>query len=130
MADDFTVTVEGVDQLVAALTRAQIQAEPRVFDVVSRGALGIKRDWQQRWSGLSHAPALPRAISYETRRSLAGISAEIGPDKGKAQGALGNLVEFGSVNNAPRPGGLPALEAEAPRFEKALGDMLGGLLDD
>lgn len=130
MSDDFTVSVDGVDQLVAALSRAQIQAEPRIFDVVSRGAYNIKRDWQQRWSGLAHAPALPRAISYETRRSLAGISAEIGPDKGKAQGALGNLIEYGSVNNAPKPGGLPTLEAESPRYEKALGDLLGGLLDD
>jgi hypothetical protein len=87
--------------------------------VVQRGALNIKRDWQRRWTGHSHAPALPRAVTYDTTASRTAATAEIGPDKNKPQGALGNLFEYGSVNNAPIPGGAPAAAAEQPRFERA-----------
>lgn len=91
--------------------------------VVSKGAVNVKRDWRERWQGFTHAPALPRAITYDMTRSDASVSAEIGPDKDLRQGALGNLLEFGSVNNPPHPGGLPALAAEEPRFVNAVGDL-------
>jgi hypothetical protein len=63
-------------------------------------------------------------VSYDVFHTFAGNShAEVGPDKAKRQGALGNIIEFGTPKNAPIPGGLPALETEAPRFEKALGEL-------
>lgn len=111
------------DLLVA--TKA-VPAETR--RVVQRGALNIKRDWQEAWSGLSHAPSLASAVTYDTKETAAGGEAEIGPDKGRRQGALGNLIEFGSVNNGPIPGGGPALMAEAPRFEQAMFDLTADLL--
>jgi hypothetical protein len=122
------VQVTGLRELIVELAKAERAVPQQVREVVQKGALNIKRDWQQRWAGLSHAPSLAAAVSYDTRLAGAGASAEIGPDKGKAQGALGNLLEFGSVNNAPRPGGLPALQAEEPRFEKAMGDIIDELL--
>lgn len=123
------IRVEGLDELIAALDKAGKTLPEAVRGVVQKGALNIKRDWQERWSGLKHAPALASAVTYDTKVAAAGASAEIGPDKGRRQGALGNLLEFGSVHNGPRPGGLPALEAEAPRFEKALGDLAEKALD-
>jgi hypothetical protein len=111
--------------LELAADRAPEEAER----VVGRGCLNIKRDWQRRWSGLAHAPALPYAISYDVDRQGDIIRGETGPDKLKRQGALGNLVEFGSVNNAPTPGGAPALDAEVPRFVKAVGDLGVELLE-
>jgi hypothetical protein len=111
--------------LVADLGKAEAAAIAEARKVVEKGAVNIKKDWQRRWSGLAHAPALPAAITYDAGYGFGKIEAEIGPDKGRRQGALGNLIEFGSVNNAPIPGGVPALQAEAPRFEKALIDALG-----
>lgn len=106
--------------LMADLTRAQSRAVGEVTAVVNRGALNIKADWAARWSGMAHAPALPAAVTYDMVAWGMTIRAEIGPDKARRQGALANLIEFGSIKNAPRPGGLPALAAEQPRLEAAL----------
>lgn len=117
------VTVTGtadLKALAAELDAAARIAPAETRKVVAKGALNIKKDWQDRWSGLKHAPALPSAITYDSHETPTGGWAEIGPDKAKRQGALGNLIEYGSVKNPPRPGGAPALEAERPKFEKAL----------
>lgn len=97
--------------------------------VVQKAALNIKTDAQRRVGGLRHAPAYPRAISYDTRETANGPEAEIGPDKNRRQGALGNLIEFGSVHNAPRPHMIPAAEAEMPRFERFMEDLSVRLLE-
>ncbi|MCX5066907.1 hypothetical protein OOJ91_13730 [Micromonospora lupini] len=106
-----------------------LQAPKETRAVVQRGALNIKRDAQGRVRGLAHAPAYPYAISYDTKETPASYTAEIGPDKAKRQGALGNLIEFGSVNNAPRPHMIPAGDAERPRFEKAMEDLAARILE-
>lgn len=109
--------------LVDALNRASRVAVPDARKVVTVGANNIKREWRRRWKGLKHAPALPYSITYDLYTSLSGPAAEIGPDKTRRQGALGNLLEYGSVKNAPIPGGAPAAQAEEPRFAKALEDL-------
>ncbi|GLZ62874.1 hypothetical protein [Micromonospora sp. NBRC 107095] len=125
-----TVTSSGLNELAVTLESAADDAVPEGRKVVSKGALNIKNDWRRRWSGSPHAPALPYAIGYDIRTAGTLVSAEIGPDKAKRQGALGNLYEFGSVNNAPRPGGAPALAAESPRFVAALEKLAVDLLED
>lgn len=112
--------VRGLAQI---LVEAAGRSRSEVRKVVARGALNIKRDAQNATKGLAHAPAYPRAISYDTKELAQTISAEIGPDKEKRQGALGSLIEFGSVNNPPRPHMIPAGEREQPKFEKALDDL-------
>jgi len=112
-----------LDRLVVKLDKATTALDDEAAKVVARGAMNIKRDAQQRSSGIAHAPAYPRSITYDTWRGLRGHSAEIGPDKGRRQGSLGNLLEYGSVNNAPIPHIRPAAEKEVPRFERALEDL-------
>jgi hypothetical protein len=119
----------GLDGLAASLDRAARVAPVEARKVVQVGAFNIKRDWRAAWSGLAHAPSLANAVTYDTTLTASGATAEIGPDKSRPQGALGNLLEFGSVNNAPRPGGAPALEAEQPRFERALEQIALNALD-
>jgi len=102
----------------------------QIRKVVGRGALQIKKDWQRRWSGLSYVPALPYAVSYDTKPLSDGGSAEIGPDKAKRQGPLGWIIENGAPGHSgPHPAGLPALDAEAPRFERAMGDLAAKVLE-
>lgn len=105
------------------LEQAPEEARRGVRPVVQKGLLNIKKDWQARWRGLSHAPALSSAISYDTKETPSGASGEVGPDKEKRQGDLGNIIEYGSMNNPPHPGGAPALEAEEPRFMRAMEDL-------
>lgn len=124
------VDVREVHAFAVDLDAAAAVAPAEVRKVVQRGALNIKTDWRRRWTGLGHAPRLPYAVTYDTRELPGGATAEIGPDKDKPQGALGNLIEYGSVNNAPIPGGAPALAAEGPRFERSLEDLAVRLVEE
>jgi len=98
---------------------------------VQRGALNIKKDAQQRSSGIAHAPLYPYTITYDSHQTPTGGWAEIGPDPDKQVGGgphrtpgnLGAILEYGTPRNAPIPHLAPALEAEEPRFVKALGDI-------
>ncbi|GAA2696521.1 hypothetical protein [Actinoplanes palleronii] len=119
-----TVDTSQLNRLAATLDTAGQAIPDSVAEVIKRGALNIKKDAARRASGLAHAPAYPRSISFDFARGLSGPSAEIGPDKGRRQGALGNLIEYGSVNNGPRPHLGPALDAEAPKLQRYLEDAV------
>lgn len=123
------VEVTGLRKLVQSLEHAGLKGVAAAEAAVLKGSMNIKKDASARVSGLSHAPAYPASISFDMHTTVGAINSEIGPDKGRRQGALGNLLEFGSVNNAPRPHLVPALEAEAPRFERVIADAAGKLLD-
>jgi hypothetical protein len=121
MADGMDVTIVGLDALLVDLAKAQVIVVAEGPKVVSKGALNVKRDWVQAWSGHPHIRGLARAVSYDTTVRKAEFEAEIGPDKDKPQGPLGNLIEFGDAEGgAPIPAGLPALQAEEPRFVAAV----------
>lgn len=124
-----TIESSGIPELVETLTKAASRSIREVEKVVFKGAMNVKEDWRKRWSGLAHAPAIPAAIDFDIYSTPSAVNAEIGPDKSKRQGALGNLLAFGSVNNAPVPGPIPAARAEEPRFAAALealgADLLG-----
>lgn len=115
----------GLDGLAADLAGASRGALGETRKVVQRGSLNIKRDWQRTWSGHSKIRMLPNTITYDTRQTLDKVAGEIGPEHGRRGAALANLIEyeFGGVHSAPIPGGAPALEAERPRFERALEDL-------
>ncbi|MFB7500026.1 hypothetical protein ACFC09_36005 [Streptomyces sp. NPDC056161] len=109
---------------VRALQRHLARSVPRIRRdaraVVARGALNVKRDWSAnaRASSGRHAPAYPSSVSYDLLPIGPNvIDAEIGPDKTRTQGPLGNLLEYGSVHNPPHNDGGRALAAELPRFE-------------
>jgi hypothetical protein len=110
--------------LIADLAGAGNDA--RVLDVVEpvvkRGAVNIKKDWRAKAAAAApaHARQYPYSIDFDTARSTLAhsVGAVIGPDKDKPQGALGNLLEFGSVNNPPQLSGQQALDAEADAFEQ------------
>jgi hypothetical protein len=123
MADRARIDAHEVVGLVDAINKASRPNPAAVMAVVAKGAVNIKKDAARRISGLKHAPAYPRSITYDLYQSLRGPSAIIGPDKSRRQGALGNLLEYGSIKNPPHPHMGPAGEAEEPRFAKALEDL-------
>ena len=112
-------------QLVHDLSAAGAPIVINAHSVVSRGALTITEDARSRVEGLRHAPFYPRAITYDVTIEPGALVAEIGPDKDRTQGALGNLLEYGSVKNDPIPHLGPALDAEVPQFTERLGELLG-----
>lgn len=115
--------IDGLNQLVADLTAAPVKVAAAARGVLQKGALNVKQDAQRFASGLSHAPLYPQSITYDTEFKRGGWEAEIGPDKNRPQGALGNLLEYGSANNAPHAHLGPALDREGPRFVQALAEL-------
>jgi len=109
-----------LDAWIVELTKAESQVTAQAEAVLTKGALNIKNDWRERWTGHPHFTALPFSIGFDIYHLPGSARAQIGPDKNMRQGALGNIIEFGTEKNAPIPGGLPALDAETPRFEMQL----------
>ena len=113
-----TANVRELYQLAVAFERNVPEAERGMLAIVTRGALNVKNGWRDNAIATSgkHARAYPYSVSYDVKPIPGGAQAEIGPDKGKKQGALGNLLEYGSSKNRPHNDGGRALLAEAPRF--------------
>ncbi|MBQ1064476.1 hypothetical protein [Micromonospora sp. C41] len=119
-----------VRQWAKEIDQAVMDCPDEVAKVVGRGAYNVKKDAQTRAKRIGrHVRRYPYAITYETRRRMADISADIGPEVGKGQGSLGSILENGSPTSPPHPHMLPAGQAEAPRFERALEDLAVRLLE-
>src|SRR5215207_6083416 len=112
--------LEDVGDLERELAEAGASPSATAGPVVRRALMNIKEDSRRRISGHPTLPHLPRAISYDSQDTPKGAKGEVGPDKSRKQGPLGNIAEFGTVNNAPKPFMAPAGEAEEPRFVKAM----------
>ena len=117
-----------IQGLSADIRRALVRHPDKVRAALAVSAFDIKRRARARVDGLAHAPAYPASIDFEVGRTLLGMQAEIGPDKGKRQGALGNILEYGTRNNAPIPHLGPALQAEIPGFVRAIERIADGTL--
>lgn len=115
-----------VRELSRDLAKVASKAVPEAAKVVSKGALNIKNEMASEAESSGHYKHFSRSISYDLRRG--GLEAEIGPDKGRTQGALGNILYFGTSKNGPVLNINGPLDSEAPRFEKALGDITDGIL--
>jgi len=108
----------------------------KVLPIVHKGAANIKKQHRREMAASRSFKGVARAIDYSmsfgTGSRAAGgagaIEAVIGPRTG-SPGSLANIAYFGGARGGgtvPDPRG--ALLAEAPRFEKALGDAVEGLL--
>lgn len=109
-----------LDKLAADLREGPESVGRFARKAVEVTARKVKDSWRENAQGMSHAPAFPYSISYDIEGSFGQIDAEIGPDKGATQGALGNLIEFGSRNNAPQGLGHGALQANEQDFADGL----------
>lgn len=119
--------MDDLRSLTHDLTEAPAKMQREALGIVEHGAVNVKQGWADnaRQSSGVYAPAYPSSISYDISlaAALAGaVEARIGPDKSRRQGALGNLLEFGSVNNPPHNDGGRALNKEAPNFERAISE--------
>jgi hypothetical protein len=124
--------VTGLHDLATAFHASAAAVGPELAAVVRKGALNVKNDWRANATSSAgrHARLYPASIGYDMTQEPDGASAEIGPDKGRPQGALGNLLEFGSANNPPHNDGGRALDAEEPRMVAAVEAVATRLVAD
>lgn len=116
-------------RLLHDLGEARAGVVPAVKSVVTRGALNIKTDAKANAPDPHDAKLYRSSITYDVDETGDEVTAEIGPDKERKQGALGNLFEFGGKRGAAKPHLIPAWEAEEPKFVAQLGIVAEELLE-
>lgn len=115
--------------LSADLGKIAGKAVPLLITAVEKSATAIQKNMRSDAQGHAHSPHFPNSITHDVKVRVGGIEAEIGPDKGLTQGALGNILYFGTSKNGPVLNINGPLDAEAPKFQKAVEDAAGKLLD-
>ena len=118
------IDLSEVRALATDLGKVPREVEKEADRVLERGALGVKNVMvadAQRHTG--HAKHFHRSLSYD-RSPGSRLSYEVGPDKDRMQGALGNLLYFGSRNNGPTLDIEAGMVAEEPRLMSEMGKML------
>lgn len=124
------IDMREVQALATNLEKTTKSVEKEADRVLERGALGVKQamaEDAQRLTG--HAKHFHRSISYDRRYGVGRLGYEVGPDKDRPQGALGNLLYYGSKNNAPQLDIESGLLAEEPKLMSEMGKLLQRVLD-
>jgi hypothetical protein len=125
MPDGYSIDSSELDKLAADLGKVPARSGRNLRKAIEVTARNIKDAWRDNATGMAHAPAFPHSITYDIEGSGnsgtgSRLEAEIGPDKDRAQGALGNLIEYGSIHNSPQGLGHGALQANEADFEKGI----------
>jgi hypothetical protein len=121
-----TVDTSELDKLVVDLGEIPEQKLPQVKKVVSKGALNIKNGMRTDAANGHSYRHFARSIDYDIDDG--GLGAEIGPNKDQIQGALGNILYFGTSKNAPVLDINGPLHTEEPRFADAIADVAADIL--
>lgn len=116
-------------ELAADLETAGKRLPAEARKTVKKAAQNIKTTMADDAKSSGAYKHFAGSISYTMQGNAAFSSAEIGPDKGRTQGALGNILYFGTSKNGPVLNVEVGLAKEAPEFERRIAEMTEGLLD-
>lgn len=118
-----------VTKFAADLGKVPARVLPEVDKVTKKGAQNLKAAYTAQAAGSTHFKGMAGSISYDSAYGLNSVGYEIGPDKSRRGGALGNIFFLGGANGGGGTGDLDGpLAEEEPRYLSALGDVFGGLL--
>lgn len=92
-----TIDTSEVSRLAVDIEGAGVRAVAALGVVVEQAATAVRDDLRRKARGHRRFRSFPSAITYDVR----GLTAEIGPDKNRRQGALGNLLYFGTAKTGP-----------------------------
>ena len=123
------VNVDEFRRLAADLGRVPANAYREVEATTKRAAQNIKDEMVADATSSGRYKHFSRSITYDRAMSLGEIAYEVGPDKGRTQGALGNLLYFGTSKSGGVLDVEVGLRAEAPEFERRVSEIVDGLLD-
>lgn len=121
-----SITVTGLSELISDFRAAPAKLETQAKRNVSKTALEIKKGAQSRvqasLSARSHLPHYSRSIDYDLLDD--GLTAEVGPNPDKIQGAFGPGVEFGSARTAPISHLYPSGDEQWPKYVQGISGAL------
>jgi len=112
-----------VRRLAADFGHAGDDAILEIDKVVERGALGMKKTMAEDAANSGHYKLFAASISYDRRYGFGSIAYDVGPDKDRPQGALGNILYFGTSNNDPELDIEVGMRSEGPPLERNLADV-------
>lgn len=116
-------------QLSQDLGRVSAKVLPDVEKVVFKGSMNIKKRMQEELRSSMHFKSIASSVDFEVETTPNGVSAEIGPKHGAGEpGNLANVAYFGTSRGGGTVDFMKPLAEEAPRFEKAIGDVLKNVL--
>lgn len=118
-----TVDMSEVNKLAADFGKIPGRFVPEGDAITKKAAQNIKDQMVADAESSGHYKFFAGSITYDRAFGFGEIGYEIGPDKDRRQGALGNVLYFGTSKNGPVLDLDGPLKAEAPRFEKAIGDL-------
>jgi len=122
------IDISDLKRLAESLAGAPLRARPLLRSANKKSARHLRDRMRSDAAGIGHAPHFPASITDETKSLRSDITTEVGPDKAMTQGALGNILYFGTSNNAPVLDINAPLDAEGPEFEKAVGEAVKDIL--
>ena len=115
-----------VKEFASELGRVPAKVVTGVRPAVRKAGVNMKNQLREEMAASKHFKAA-NSISFD--EGDGGMAVEVGPTKSGA-GNLANIAYFGGAHGGggtvPDPRG--ALDAEVPRFEKALTDLVGEIL--
>lgn len=118
----------GFKELAADFDGAAGVLQKNAVTALKVTCLKTKQTWRDKLKGSSTLPGLTYAVDFDIDELAGRIEAEVGFNKGRRQGALGNVSEFGTPTVGPRGFGLASLEENLDDFvtgqEKARDDAL------
>lgn len=127
----FEFDVSEVDALATRLGGAGPRVLSGVRAVVEESAQAVEAQMRADFSGSRRARHFPRSIDHDVRVTFGGaVEAEIGPNKRKKQGALGNILAFGTSRNGPIADIMNSLRSQEPAMVKAMQELGAKALDD
>ena len=125
------VDIADLEALARDLQAAGDKLMDRVRPVVSKAALNVKTDMRDDLRDSQYFKGVARAVSYEVTARATSVEAEVGPvTEGQVAGDLAHIAYFGGAHGGGGTVRDPqrAADEEAPRFVRALEDVVDGLI--
>ena len=113
-----------VVKLAADMRRSAALSLVEITATTVRAGKNIQREARSAAPSGGHVPGYAGKITTSTKKSAWSIEAEVGPLQ-SGQGALGEILEFGTARNAPHPHLMPAADAEIPVWLRYVAQALG-----
>ena len=121
----FFVDASEVRALSENLGRIAGSAVKDVDAVVKRGAQNVKAEMAADAASSEHFKGMAGSISYDSDYRVGEVAYEVGPDKDRRGGSLGNIYYFGTSRGGGSGDIEKPMRSEEPKLSKALGDLAG-----
>ncbi|WDF32248.1 hypothetical protein PTW37_10215 [Arthrobacter agilis] len=95
----------------------------RTDEVLKKGAQNVKEELTADAATSRHFRALASAMSYDSDYRPGQAAYEVGPDKNRRGGGLGNVYYFGTSRGGGTGDIDKPLRTEGPELEQNLGDL-------